>query len=782
MNQDINERKTTFWDFINKQKIEIPIIQRDYAQGRKGKEFLRKNFISDLKCALDSENEKPLVLDFVYGIIEEGRFIPIDGQQRLTTLWILHWYIAYRSGELKNTSTQNILKNFSYETRVSSRKFINKLCEYCDEITNEGIVSRIENQTWFYANWKHDPTIQSMLSIIGGSQSNSECQKISSGDNFESAFKDTKNEDFKRYWDILTNRKKIVFFYIPLKDFGLSDDLYVKMNARGKILTSFENLKSDLVGYIKKKCESPNESEQCEWRNLGNIPGKLDTTWTDIFWNHRSAKLSIDEIYFAFINRFFWNELFDALLETQNIEKNEYYKYFNDENVSYKSFDLYKCFDGEIPIKFFQRLTKILDNYKKFIDKKGELPSCKWNDSFHFIPIYKGSGDEEKISTLSQPLRVVFFAYCKFFAEIDESETKIEIISKKLKRWMRVVWNLVSGEDSDKNDQIRTVDGVKTAIKFIKSLDSQDVYSSLIKYDRKLGDSVFDERCKEEREKAKKIIKEPAGWEDKIIGAEEYAFFKGAIGFLFRNENGDWDWDNFDEKLKNAQNFFDKNGVKDNYKNESILLKSVLFYNCDNYSSEIENGKFALDNTKRGWLSNILLNKKWAKAVHKILFDEIPDLTEREGDSILYKSLYSSNLLNYVANELKNNKEEGSRIKWAHNHLAIYPPHKEGIVPDTENFYRNEILSSLLKEQKIGIKKNIIIEGNESFNFFKGWNIDFTYKDKNFQWNIDDKIYATSGDCKELLNTKEKEYDKQQLKEELLKNLDSFIEKSIDIS
>lgn len=781
MNQDINERKTTFWDFINKQKIEIPIIQRDYAQGRKGKEFLRKNFINDLKCALDSENEKPLVLDFVYGIIEEGRFIPIDGQQRLTTLWILHWYIAYRSGELKNTSTQNILKNFSYETRVSSRKFINKLCEYCDEITNEGIVSRIENQTWFYANWKHDPTIQSMLSIIGGAQSNSECQKISSGDNFESAFKDTKNEDLKRYWDILTNRKKIVFFYIPLKDFGLSDDLYVKMNARGKILTSFENLKSDLVGYIKKKCESPNESEQCEWRNLGNIPGKLDTTWTDIFWNHRSAKHSIDEIYFAFINRFFWNELFDALLETQNIEKNEYYKYFNDENVSYKSFDLYKCFDGEIPIKFFQRLTKILDNYKKFIDKKGELSSCKWNDSFHFIPIYKDSVDEKEISTLSQPLRVVFFAYCKFFAEIDESETKIGVISKNLKCWMRVVWNLVSGEDSENKSQIRTVDGVKTAIKFVKSLDSQDVYNSLIKYDKKLGDSVFDERCKEEIEKAKKIIQEPADWEDKIIGAEEYAFFKGAIGFLFRNENGDWDWDNFDEKLKNSQNFFDKDGVKNfgenKYKDESILLKAALYYyGGDNCYGEIGGGKFVLDNTKDIWLNNILLNKKWAKAVHKILLgDEIHSLPERNDDYIWYKSLYSSNLLNYVAN-----KQEGSRARWTHFHLAIYQPYKEGIVLDSHDFFRNGILSSLLKEQKIGIKEGIIIKGNESFNFFKGWNIDFIYKDKNFQWNIDDKIYSTSGGCKEILSTKE--YAKQQLKEELLKNLDSFIQKSIDIS
>lgn len=310
-------------------------------------------------------------------------------------------------------------------------------------------------------------------------------------------------------------------------------------------------------------------------------------------------------------------------------------------------------------------------------------------------------------------------------------------------------------------------------------MDSQDVYNSLFEYKKELGDSVFDERCKEEIEKATKIIEGPADWEDKIIGAEEYAFFKGAIGFLFRNENGELDWNNFDKKLKNAQNFFDKDGVKNfgenKYKDESILLKAALYYyGGDNCYAEIEGGKFVLDNTKDIWLNNFLLNKKWAKAVHNILLgNELRNLPERD-DAIWYKSLCNSNLLNYVAN-----KQERSRVRWTHYHLAIYQPHKEGIVLDAHDFFRNEILSSLLKEQKIKIDPRNKIK--EYFNFFKGWNIDFTYKDKNFQWNIDDKIYATSGDSKEpLLNTKE--YDKQQLKKELLEKLDSFIENSIDIS
>ena len=45
---------TAFWNFIKNNTVEIPIIQRDYAQGRLGKENLRKNFLADLKKALDN--------------------------------------------------------------------------------------------------------------------------------------------------------------------------------------------------------------------------------------------------------------------------------------------------------------------------------------------------------------------------------------------------------------------------------------------------------------------------------------------------------------------------------------------------------------------------------------------------------------------------------------------------------------------------------------------------------------------------------------------------------
>ena len=261
---------TTFWHFLENHSIEIPIIQRDYAQGRIGKESLRKNFLNDLKEALDKEEE--MKLDFVYGSIENGKLYPLDGQQRLTTIWLLHWYIALKAGKLNEAS--NHLKKFSYETRVSSRNFCEEMCkpENFESFNGNDVVEFITNQTWFYSAWKQDPTIQSMLRMLGGNHNN-----INLADSIEKVFGcksyyciSNKKCCIDYYFNLLTGEDcPIVFYYLP-KDFGNSDDLYIKMNARGEQLTSFENFKADLIGYITKQSDNElfDESRRAEWKKL----------------------------------------------------------------------------------------------------------------------------------------------------------------------------------------------------------------------------------------------------------------------------------------------------------------------------------------------------------------------------------------------------------------------------------------------------------------------------------------------------------------------------------
>ena len=46
-----------FWYLLQRVNIEVPIIQRDYAQGRIGKEILRKRFLESIKSVLDGKRQ-----------------------------------------------------------------------------------------------------------------------------------------------------------------------------------------------------------------------------------------------------------------------------------------------------------------------------------------------------------------------------------------------------------------------------------------------------------------------------------------------------------------------------------------------------------------------------------------------------------------------------------------------------------------------------------------------------------------------------------------------------
>lgn len=113
----------TLFELLNKYYVEVPIIQRDYVQGRQDihTKMVSDNLLCDMKSAILGETP-PLDLNFVYGKADADKFIPIDGQQRLTTLFLLHLY-AFRNDETKT----ELLRKFTYKTRTSSRNFFEKL-------------------------------------------------------------------------------------------------------------------------------------------------------------------------------------------------------------------------------------------------------------------------------------------------------------------------------------------------------------------------------------------------------------------------------------------------------------------------------------------------------------------------------------------------------------------------------------------------------------------------------------------------------------------------------
>ena len=164
MDNEIKGKIKDFSSLLTEYKIEIPIIQRDYAQGRIDKKEIRENFLTSLHNALKTDT--PIKLDFIYGSIVNGNFQPLDGQQRLTTLFLLYWYIGHKEEQLVE-SVKNWLSKFTYETRITSREFCHSLINQ-ELILNDGMTIKesIINSNWFYLSWLQDPTIDSMLRTI----------------------------------------------------------------------------------------------------------------------------------------------------------------------------------------------------------------------------------------------------------------------------------------------------------------------------------------------------------------------------------------------------------------------------------------------------------------------------------------------------------------------------------------------------------------------------------------------------------------------------------------
>ena len=203
-------------------KVVIPIVQRDYAQGRLSPNVnrIRTRFLQVLFEALTED--KKTTLDFIYGDVDDsGRLVPLDGQQRLTTLFLLHYYIARHEGI--DEAKQVFLRNFTYETRVSSREFCEHLLLFTPDFSRPNIANQVRDEAWYLLEWENDPTVQAMLVMLDAIH-----EKFASANGV---------------WEKLTGNA-ITFYFLPLNQMGITDELYIKMNSRGKLLTRFEQRKS----------------------------------------------------------------------------------------------------------------------------------------------------------------------------------------------------------------------------------------------------------------------------------------------------------------------------------------------------------------------------------------------------------------------------------------------------------------------------------------------------------------------------------------------------------
>ena len=267
-------KQDTFWNLINEYKIVVPKIQRDYVQGRENKtvEKNREEFVKELIGSL-AEN-KPMTLNFVYGTIQNSNeFIPIDGQQRLTTLFLLHLYVLAKKGDID--AIGKLQKQFSYQTRYTTNRFFEELAKDLPNLSkSDDFAQAIRASGWYVTPWDNDPNILSCIVMLGLIHENYK-QTINGND-----------EKSKQIAELLiADNCPITFMWLQLpSSFGSDNQLYIRMNSRGKQLTDFENFKAELYEKVLKSEKGDNDK-------TNNFKKNIDGDWYSLFWD---AKLCRD--------------------------------------------------------------------------------------------------------------------------------------------------------------------------------------------------------------------------------------------------------------------------------------------------------------------------------------------------------------------------------------------------------------------------------------------------------------------------------------------------------
>lgn len=547
-----------FAKLIEDRVIEIPIIQRDYAQGRQDKQELRGEFLYAIKYSL-LEN-KPINLDFIYGSTTNEVLQPLDGQQRLTTLFLLHWYAAAKDQEL-NEKNKSVLSKFTYETRASSREFCQALINQSIEgINKDTIISTlIKDSNWYFLSWNNDPTIDSMLRTI---------------DHIHAMF-----YDIPMLWELLTTDKKLIsFYYIELKNFGLSDDLYIKMNARGKALTSFENFKATfqkrIIDYRWDENKRFEETFAC----------KIDTKWTDLFWKHNKNHIIDDAII-----RFFSTVVMINLALEKSPMRTEIIRLLQNDAYAIRPYHLSET--------GYSYLCKVLDKYAELYESNQKLeldfPYGSYiidNDIFRTL-VYSSNN-------ASYTQKVIFFAQTEYL--LRNYVINVELF----KDWMRVVRNIINRGDIERTGSkasiVRSPESFEGAINLISELAEgcSNIYEFLSK--KSVTSQFAKSQIEEEKIKAKLVLSGEK-YRQAVFAAEDIDFFSGRISLLFECIEFDGNLNTF-----NIDDFINIIGVAKVYIDNEITddfrraLLTISTENGDyNYYDYWWSWSYAVDANKR---------------------------------------------------------------------------------------------------------------------------------------------------------------------------------------
>ncbi|MEZ5327526.1 MAG: DUF262 domain-containing protein [Verrucomicrobiales bacterium] len=520
-------------------RVEVPRIQRDYAQGREAATDVREEFLGALFDALSLPKNDPKLprnLDFIYGSVEgedSTRFLPLDGQQRLTTLFLLHWYAAWKddsADQFQQLLCDQDGSRFSYSVRPSSSEFFDALAVFQPEASPENVPDLgilVKDQAWYFRHWRLDPTIQSALRML-----------------------DSIHERFQGCEDMFSRlvdeaHPAITFQLLDLANFDLSDDLYIKMNARGKPLTAFETFKARYEQTLDEQYgDETRPIDDQEFPVAEFFSRRMDTAWADFFWAHRDSETNLfDEAVMKFFRA--------VILLSRDPETKAYIRDVgalrsNWLKCTYTSFHDRNWIDRD----FSDTLLLLLETWASDgPEMTTHLPNARYFDE---VSIFEKIVAEP--SELPYPEVVQLVAYVAFLNQHEGDD----IDSETFQEWMRIVYNLSTNTSYDRAaDLQRSISGIRMMLDHLG--DALTYFAG----NEKPTAGFSPQQIQEERLKAKLILSNEE-WRPLIDRAEGHGYFKGQIEFLldfagvlprWNEDDGEWS----DEEHASFQESFERN-------------------------------------------------------------------------------------------------------------------------------------------------------------------------------------------------------------------------------
>lgn len=676
---------------LSRYRVVIPGIQRHYVQGANNPkaESVRKLFIKEIFTAIE-EKQNEFNLHFIYGPINtdgEDSFVPVDGQQRLTTLWLIARYAAEKAEPSDRKDLLSLLSRFTYEDRINAKRFCQALtCEDSRWDFTQDPNPDILCQDWFVDYWKEDETVASMIRMLS-----------------------TIHEEWNKHQDTITAEDVLeaiaskIRFNLKIDAFG--DDIYMKMNARGLQLTQWENFKGK---FSEDLCEDKKEWWVKEMEELSNR-----------FFTCSDEQHELpDNAFFALYARIMAYEARESGVDCGNGIK-ELAAYTHNHNT-WSQIELpfvpYSDFSGitnnesiasTVAATCVKMIKTVLDRYQKIVPYFGDR--TLFETFFH--PKNKNDLD---------------FTLCcyEYFKKFNNIETKDFL------KALRLMWNILE------NVQDNRVELVKKII----DLEDKTLYSRQIK---EIIGSNPPEQAEEEAEKAiqmdcndqsmpndwnEEILGSWINWNDAIEKAEECAFFHGSIRFLYRNSNGEPTWEKFATKLSNCMDLFTKDGLSEDKK---VKANQVLISHCEDWKKLIRKPVF--DTDKESW-KQVLTDVKLSKCVNGLLLspneivDNHDDIIQLLIDNDIWKNLITKN--------------SGYKLEWKANSLSLWLNRYLYLTLKLKRNNREDILDAFINESKVTFdapeeERYRTIKGKNYYFAVPMW---FTYKYKgkeyHFAWQI----------------------------------------------